>query len=233
VRPDLLRVTLVALACSALIACPAPPTGNTDDGGQNQNDAGTSGDDGGTGTDAGPVASSAKGNVLFKRSERLRNDFSQALSLDPATICREFGQYSCTDQVHSITLGGVEPYTLGINDPLPSTGVATPLVIDRLALSGCTQRVAMDLATPAQAVIFKALTPDAAGKLSDLEAPAVAASIDLLYKRLVLRPPTVAELGHMKQLYRDIEAKGKPDPAKSWMVLSCFAVASSVESIFY
>ena len=47
------------------------------------------------------------------------------------------------------------------------------------------------------------------------------------------REATTAEVGHLTQLYTDIAATNKPEPGKSWMTLSCFAVLTSVESVFY
>jgi hypothetical protein len=134
--------------------------------------------------------------------------------------------------VHVVTLGGTDPYGIGLYEPLPFTGVATPIVTERLALNGCITRVAADLATPDQAVIFKGLTPDGSGKL-DMSQPAVHDALDALYKRAVLRQVTDDEVTHLKQLYADIEATGKPEPGKTWMQLSCFAVLTTVEGVFY
>ena len=55
----------------------------------------------------------------------------------------------------------------------------------------------------------------------------------MLYKRSLLRPPTAQEQGHLRQLYRDIEADGQGQPARDWAVLSCFSVLTSMEGLFY
>jgi hypothetical protein len=134
--------------------------------------------------------------------------------------------------VHPLALGGTDPYSSGLYEPLPFTGATSPIVIDRVALSGCTQRVTLDLATPSAAVIYQGFTIGSDGKM-DPSQSAVDAAVTQLYQRVLLRNPTSAEIEHLRQLYRDIEATGKPNPAQSWMTLSCFSVLSSIESVFY
>ncbi len=218
------RLLLPCALAALLAACPSnPPTGPGDE------DAGVTNP-----ADAGDgLARSAKANVRFKRNVRLTNDFAQALALPPGELCKELGLYSCTELVHPLAVGGVDPYNLGLYEPLPFTGATSPIVMDRVALTACIKRVEADLATPGSAVIFKGLTPDASGKLASLETAELRAALDTLYKRALLRPVTDAEVATLKGLYRDVEASGKPAPAKSWMELSCFAVLTSVESLFY
>lgn len=50
------------------------------------------------------------------------------------------------DEVHRIVLGGVEPYTLGVREPLPLIAVTAPIAQDRVALAACTERIERDLA---------------------------------------------------------------------------------------
>ena len=45
--------------------------------------------------------------------------------------------------------------------------------------------------------------------------------------------PKPSEVTHLRQLYVDIEARGGSEPAKDWATLSCYAVASMMESVFY
>ena len=84
-----------------------------------------------------------KARVRFKGQMTLRHDSAAALSLDPATLCREVGTYDCFD-VHRIPLRGVEPYTLGAYEPVEDTTVTTPLAVDRIALSACRDRAIAD-----------------------------------------------------------------------------------------
>jgi hypothetical protein len=203
-------------------------------GGGSGGSGGEGGEGGGAG-DAGtppPFAISGKGVVRFKRNIRLTTDFAVAMELPLATVCQELGQYSCTLTVHPLAVGGTDPFSSGLYEPLPYTGATSPLVIDRIALSACSQRVELDLADPPNARIYRELAIDADGRLNP-DQPGVGHAIETLYQRALLRPPTAGELAHLRALYRDIEATGKPAPAKSWAVVSCFAVMSSIESVFY
>jgi hypothetical protein len=212
-------LTLAPLCALLLVGCPSPTVKDGEDAGQT--------------LDGGELARSAKANVRFKRNVRLTNDFAQALALAPGELCKELGLYSCTELVHPLAVGGVDPYNLGLYEPLPFTGATSPIVMDRVALAACVKRVEADLAAPADAVIFRGLSPGADGKLASLETAEVKAALDTLYKRALLRPIDEGELATLKGLYRDVEASGKPAAAKSWMELSCFAVLTSVESLFY
>lgn len=170
--------------------------------------------------------------MRFKRNVRITTDLVVGLGLSFDQVCNELGQYPCTTLVHALALGGVDPYGSGLYEPLPFTGVTSPIVVDRVAMSACLKRVNTDLAAPASALIFVGITRDSAGKLDPTAATSTAA-LTSLYHRLLLRDPTPEELGHLQQLYRDIEAKGRPNPGQDWLTLSCFAIASSVESVFY
>ncbi len=161
-RPDSLRVLLLSAAC-VLTACPSPTPSKEDAGTPPPADAGTQEN----------VARSSRNNLRFKGPERLTGDFAVALSLPPEQVCNELGQYPCTTSVHTVALGGVEPYGLGFYEPLPFTGATTPIAVDRVALAACIRRVTLDVTTPADAVIFGGIELDAQGRLADREAPAV------------------------------------------------------------
>jgi hypothetical protein len=236
-----LHKTTLVLAVLLLAGCPRQ-SGGVDggagggaaggEGGSGGAGGGSGGGSGGSGGGGDSFAISTKGQVRFKRSERLANDLGQALGLPAASVCFELGQYPCTSVVHPLTLGGVDAYTLGMYEPIPLTGLTTPIVTDRVALAGCIERVNSDLLFADSALIFKGLIPDASGKLN-VESAEAKRAIDTLYKRALLRPPTAAEVGHLQQLYTDIVATHKPEPGKAWMQLSCFVVLTSVESVFY
>ncbi len=232
-EPVLRAVLFAALVLAA--ACPGPSPAGADGG-----TGGGSGQGGGAGGGTGSVdggdpngfAPSAKGNVRFKRNERLTVDFGNALGLPYEELCKELGIYSCTMFVHPLALGGVDPYGTGLYEPLPFTGVTSPIVVDRVALAGCTQRVNADLTNPTSAVIFKNITVGPGGKVDPTSAAAKTA-LDTLYKRVLLRTPTADEVAHLQKLATDIEATGQPNPGQAWLTLSCFAVITSVESLFY
>lgn len=243
----MLRKAMLVAGALALAGCPVPlggdPDGGVGGGGGNGGAGGGSvgggaggGAGGGVGGGAGGgsgFAASAKGIVRFKRNERLTGDYAKSLGLPQNAVCNELGLYPCATTVHHLALGGVDPYNIGLYEPVPFTGLTSPIVVDRVALSACIQRVMSDLTTPSTAVIFKGLTLDAMGKLTNVNAPEVKTALDTLYKQVVLRPVTDAEVGHLKQMYADILATNKPEAGKSWMTLSCFAVLTSVESVFY
>lgn len=190
----------------------------------------------GTEPDSGPppvVSKSTRNNLRFKGPERLTADYAAALELPPDQLCNELGQYSCAESVHTVTLGGVDPYQSGFYEPLPFTGVTTPIAVDRMALAGCSRRVALDVATPSQAVLFQDVTLDAQGRLVDREGTAVRAAINVLYQRGLQRDAQAAELDSWVQLAADIESSISPQPGRDWMTAVCFAVLSSAESVFF
>ncbi|HEX5747011.1 MAG TPA: hypothetical protein VFZ09_12265 [Archangium sp.] len=221
-RPDTLRVLLLSAACT-LTACPSPTPSVPDAGTPPPADSGTPPE----------VTRSSRNNLRFKGPERLALDFATALSLPVEQVCNELGQYPCTTSVHTVALGGVEPYGLGFYEPLPFTGVTTPIAVDRVALAACGQRVTLDLTTPSTAVIFGGIELDAQGRLANREGEPVKNAITALYQRALLRDPTEAEVGTWVQLATGIESTGSTTPGRDWMKAACFAVLSSAESVFF
>ncbi len=210
-----MRPELFLLAVGALLACeesPAPlvpsvePGPPADAGPPPEADAGE-GPTEGTGL--------ARANLRFKGGERLRNDYAQALGLSPAEVCRELGEFDCVGVVHTVTLGGVEAYRSSLYEPQGKTAVTTPLAVDRLALSAC--RAAADRHGAAYA---------------ELEDPVLGLT-ETLYHRLLLREPTPAEVGHLRELHAEVVARGGAAPLQDWAVLACFAVATTTEALFY
>ena len=113
----------------------------------------------------GEMATSEKAEVRFKGDRRLAQDFAVALGLSPSGLCQELGQYDCTGNVHKVALGGVDPYEGGVYERALETGVTAPLIVERVALAGCAQRVDADFADPTGALIFRNLELDANGAL--------------------------------------------------------------------
>ena len=191
-------------------------------------DGGTPTADGGDGT---PIKSSAKSNLRFKRQQRLANDMAQALGLEPSAVCDELGVADCFE-VHRIPMGGVAPYIEGIFVPLDNTTVTTPLAVERIALAGCEKRVDADL-TGSDPQIFKDVLVGPLGNLADPQGEAVRNAIDTLYKRAVLRPASEAEIAHLVAFHQEVVDTGDERSARSWMILSCYAVLTSMEALFY
>ena len=180
--------------------------------------------------DSTETPESVKARVKFKGNDRLRNDFARALSLDADKMCEELGKHSCTHEVHHVALGGPAPYSQGLFEPLPFSTGTSPIAVERVALTACIARADRDLG--GEGVIFANLDI-ASGKLADVESASVATAIDSLYKRAVQRPASETEIAHLRQLYRDVEADGSAQPARDWAVLTCFAVMTTMEQLFY
>jgi hypothetical protein len=179
-----------------------------------------------------PVVASSKARLQFKGGEVYAAALSNGLAIPRAELCKELGLYDCVADVHRIALLDVEPYKVGILEPLDNSVVSTPIAVERVALTACTDRARRDRADPAKAEVFT-FDADAAGAIADLEAPAVVASIETLYRRLLSRDPDPREVDHLRALYRSMAEVGDPALGEAWAAMSCFAVATSVEALFY
>lgn len=181
--------------------------------------------------DPGPPTS-PHARVRFKGPDRIQLELSRILELSPTELCNELGLYDCF-AVHQVALGGTDPFGVALYSPTETSTATTPLAIERVVLAGCLERAVRDLSAPASAVIFKDLNVDAQGKLN-VESDAVARAIDALYTRSMQRHAKENEVEHLRGLYRGIEAS--PDavkPAQEWAALGCFAVLTTLETLFY
>ena len=204
------------------------------DSGEEEGEGTTEGDDDDSGSsDTGdpppPLPTSPKANVRFKGPRRFANDLAQALELPVEDMCLELGDMHCTDDVHRVTLGGAEPYNLGINKPAEFTTVTTPIAVDRVVLAACARRVDEDFA--GSPLIFD--LPLTGGALADPGGDEVADAIDRIYTGGLLRHADDTEVTHLRELYDDIEATGTGAPARDWAVAACFATLSTMEFLFY
>ena len=176
-----------------------------------------------------PVAASRQARVKYKSGARYANDLAAALELPRDALCRELGRYDCVDEVHRIVLGGVEPYTLGIREPLPSIPVTAPIAQDRVALAACTERIERDLAASKPLFLTRV----------DVDAPTpgqLEATARLFYDRILRREATPYEVSALTQFHSAVIAEPGESAAtatRDWAVLSCFMVATTLESIFY
>jgi len=173
------------------------------------------------------VAPSTKGRVKFKGPERWGNQLAQGLALERNELCKELSNYDCIEDAHNIVLGGVEPYRLLINEPLGTPPVTAPIAADRVALSACAERAERDLANPASAVIY---TEFAEG--SEPDDQALRAMGRKLYRRMLSRNPQDDELDELVGFWATI-ADDSTDQPKDWATMTCYAVATSVEALFY
>jgi hypothetical protein len=186
----------------------------------------------GTGTDGSAeqlVVASRAPRVKYKSGARYAGDLAAALDLRRDTVCRELGRYDCVDEVHRIVLGGVEPYTLGVWEPLPAIGVTAPIAQDRVALAACTERIERDLAA-SEPVFLMAVDVDAPTP-GQLEATA-----RRFYDRILRREATPEEVSALAQFHStvtDEPGERGATATRDWAILSCFMVATTLESIFY
>lgn len=179
---------------------------------------------------AQPASPTAR--ARFKGDRVLSNDLSRGLGLEPSAICDELGKYPCTSQVHKVTLGGVDAYDRQIYVPLGKTAPTTPLAAERVVLSACLERASRDFATPESALVFGGLELDGA-RLANAHGDATTAAIERLYVGLLARHATPGEIAAIADSYAEIESSGDATPALTWATLSCFAVGTSVEFLFY
>ncbi len=173
---------------------------------------------------AAPVAA-PYGALKQKSGDVVATDLAAALSLPRDALCEELGAYDCVRDVHRITLGGVEPYSLGIRTPLASPSVTAPLALDRLAFAACGERVRLDFDGAETDGLFAALA-----KTSD-DAAYLQVATELV-SRLLARDPNPAELEALLGFRDDVSGTGK-DAARQWSLGACAAVATSVEFLFY
>jgi hypothetical protein len=174
------------------------------------------------------VTASRQARVKYKSGARYANDLAVALDLPRDAVCRELGRYDCVDEVHRIVLGGVEPYTLGVREPLPSIAVTAPIAQDRVALAACTERIDRDLAASEPVFLTTA----------DVDAPTpgeLQATARRFYDRILRRDATPDEVSALAQFHSTVTDEPGESRAttRDWAILSCFMVATTLESIFY
>lgn len=187
--------------------------------------------DGGTDTseEPPPPPTSPTANLHFKGPQRLENDLTAVLELDPEQLCTEVGGASCTQEVHKVALGGVAPYDLGIYTPA-AIGATAPIAVDRLTLQACMRRVDLDRES-SDPVLFA--VPQLGGGTADIGDPSAAAFIDALYTRALLRHPTEAETETLLLMHADIAVSDSLLPGRDWGVATCYAVLTTTEFLFY
>ncbi len=182
-----------------------------------------------------PVAS-VDPRVKFKDGERYLRDLSANLGIPREDICKELSRYDCMTDAFRIVLGGVEAPNLLVNEPIENAALTSPIAVDRVALHVCSNRVRMDREDPAEAVLFKAGAFGADGRARTPDAEWLNATADAIYGSILMRSPSEREIQNLAAYYTQVadgRAANSPDVAADWVTLSCFAVASSLEAVFY
>jgi hypothetical protein len=172
----------------------------------------------------GPRTTSRINRVQPRSGEVWARDLGHALGLQPWELCAELGTRDCVEEAHRVTLGGVEPASLGIDAPLPEPSVSAPMAADRVAISACGERYARDKAGPA--LLFgPVLERDNRWRRQEVGAA--------LVLRMLGRPATDDELDALEALYDTIKDQISDDPVRSWAVGACVVVTTSTEALFY
>ncbi len=168
-------------------------------------------------------STSAKARVRPKNGDVWGRDMAAGLGLQVWELCAELGEHDCLGEAHRVTVGGVEPTVLGIDEPLSEPSVSAPIAYDRVAISACALRYERDAA--GAPVLFGPVIARFDTKSRD----AVAAG---LIERLLGRRSTKAEVEALTSLH-DALADVSADPARDWAVGACLTVATSTEALFY
>jgi hypothetical protein len=235
------NLTLAALVCAGAIAlsgCPnnggqAPANNASENNGAN-NTAGSNNainnPNGTNNTSSGErlLMASSRPRVKFRGGARWGRDLGQALGLEPGELCNELGRYDCVGAVHRITLGGVEPYSLGIDEPVETAPVIAPMAADRVALSACDVRAERDLADVSGAVLFKEMPADGAPDAAAREAMGTR-----LVEKILRREARADEVAELVAFWDEVLAEEPEDPRRDWATLTCFSLATSTEALFY
>lgn len=215
----LVRSWVLAVVATAA-ACTDPPVVDGNGEGEGEGEAAE-----GEGEGEAAFATSTKASVAWKRHRAVENDLLTALALQKAELCNELGLYSCIDFVHTVALGGNEPFVKSQYEPLASPTVTSPFALERVVLSGCIARVDKDLAGPA--VVFTTLALGASS-VDDSEALATA---DLLGRRLLGRDLLEVERTIVASLVDDDD--GHPIGARDFAISACVAVGTMAETVIY
>lgn len=236
---------LAGAALALLTACPGsgPPA-----------DAGT---DGAPGGDAAGVVQPRTGprqDLRWKRARAVERDLTRALALREADLCNEFGVQRCLRAenaqnaqtwndatigprnawfdlvapggVHLVPLGGNDPYFHGQYRPVDRPIATTPAALDRVVLAACARRASRDAdGTDSPPLVFTDLDLSAASVAPD--APAVAPTVTALYRRLLARDPSDAELGVLRDMLREGPLSGR-----QFATLACYTIATTTEFLF-
>jgi hypothetical protein len=174
------------------------------------------------------IERSTRSSLQWKRFAALQADLSQALDLPKDKLCNEFGTEPCIDKVHLLPLGGHNPFTTGLLEPVADTLVTTGSVMERVVLSACLAKIEQDRAAGKQASVF---TLDLSGAAPAPDAPETRTLISTLYRRFLARDVADDELAIVADLARD--AAGKPVSATTFAATACMTVGTTTEFLFF
>lgn len=220
-----LTVAFVVAVASVTSGCPETPAQNEGEGEASEGEGEAAEGEGEGELPPPPFAISTKNRLAWKRHRALETDLMAALALEKQEVCNELGIYSCVDFVHLVPLGGNEPFAKSQYEPLAAPTVTTPIAVDRVALSACAVRTGKDAA--GAPVVFLSLD-FAAAAVEDADADATIAELS---RRLLAREATPGEIEELRDL--TVDEEGAPVAVADFATLSCFAIATMSENLFY
>lgn len=217
-------LTLAGWVLLAMSGCPDEPGGRQQDAGIR--DAGV--------PQVVALAASAKNELLWRRYRALEQGLANGLVIDESRLCNELGRFSCVEQVHLVALGGNDAFEQGLHEPVPEPTGSTAVAVERLVWSACVEAVNADAARAVRRVFLDLDLSEAAGPLDlsdQAQAWAVEDTIRNLYRQLHAREPIDAERQELMRLSTDDD--GHPLHPRDFALLSCFAIASTTETVFF
>ncbi|MFV8754914.1 hypothetical protein ACNOYE_30570 [Nannocystaceae bacterium ST9] len=192
-------------------------------------DQGPAADDDDEGEVPAAIEPSKDPDLQWKRAAAVEHDLMRALELSSEQLCLEVGVAPCVSQVHLVALGGHDPFGLGLYESLEAPLATTPIALDRVALSGCAARADLDAAAGEAGVVFKGLDLGAPAPAAD--DPKVAALVTELHHRLLARDPIADEIAKLGEL--TVDDAGERIGGRDFAVLTCYAIATSTEFLFF
>jgi hypothetical protein len=221
------RFSIISIALILATGCRGGDSANAD-GTDGDETAGSSSSGAETEGEEQELTPSTRSQLQWKRNAALERDLMRALDLAADQVCSELGSGSCTRDIHHIALGGADPLSIGLYQPLPDTLVTTPIVFDRVVLSACTNRATLDRdGTP---VVFTAIDLDG-GAAPAATDEAYGSTITALYQRLLSRDPDPEELTTLERL--TVGPEGESVSGYDFAVLACFTIGTTTEFLFF
>jgi hypothetical protein len=171
---------------------------------------------------------SSRANLQWKRYAAFEADLSSALALPKEKLCVELGRENCVRGVHLAPLGGHDPFKTGLLESSAEPLATTPTVVERVVLSACNARIALDAQSKSSEVFGgidltqAAPAPEAAGNR---------ALVTSMYRRLLGRDADELELGLLSKLA--IDEQGQPVSARDFALSACSTLGTSTEFLFF
>lgn len=186
--------------------------------------AGCSDEDGNESGESDPVGDTSgdfvvgcPDTLLWKRVDVLEADVAAALELDRSSMCIELGTTPCRDGLLT-SLGGNDPFGLGLYEPMDQPLATTPAATERLVLAACAVR--RDLDAEGDPVVFTALDwgADTVAKGAQLDQ-----QVEILFERFLARRATAEEIDAVTSL------ADEPTTPGDFAAAACFAIGSTTE----